>query len=152
MFSCDLKLLASYSSNRNVHVWDISNGQCMQTFTANGYQGARDFFEKNPDLKLFDGTVGLTSFCLDGPYWYTHKAQSRSQGYGLSQDGRCITWDSECLLWLPPEYRPAERSIPVVSGSTLCINCASGRVLFFAFDSAVLSQALAPPRFAPLLS
>lgn len=100
--------------------------------------------KNKPELKLFDGTADLFSFRLKGPNWRTHDATFHSQGYGISRDKRYITWNSECVLWLPPEYRPAQHSAPIISESKLCISCASERVLIFAFDSAVLSQALAP--------
>lgn len=97
------------------------------------------FFEYNPDLELFGSTLGLSLFCIDGPDSKIPDSESHFASYGINQDGRCITWNSECLLWL----RPGDGGNSyVVSGSTMCIRRASVRVLFFAFDSAVLSQAI----------
>lgn len=140
MFSNDLKLFAEHSGDNTVRVWDIKSAKCMQTVTA--YQEVKEFFLHNPDLKLFDGTIGLTAFSAYGPNGLTHDASFRPQVYGISRDGRCITRNAECLLWLPPEYRLAPLSGGVYSNSTLCISCSSGRVLFFTFDSAMLSDSL----------
>jgi WD40 repeat protein len=141
MFSNDLKLFAEHSGDNTVRVWDIKSAKCMQTFTA--YQEVKEFFLHNPDLKIFDGTIGLTSFSAYGPNRLTHNALLRPQVYGISRDKRCITRNAECLLWLPPEYRLAPRNGDgVYSNSTLCISCSSGRVLFFTFDSAMLSGSL----------
>ncbi|KAI9932608.1 hypothetical protein MW887_008854 [Aspergillus wentii] len=150
MFSHNLKLLVSQSWGSTVRVLDVGSGKCLQTFNAYRRErdrvlNVRDVFLNNPDLKLFDGTVGLSSFSVDGPNSQTHKASPYSQGFGITWDYECITWNSKCLLWLPPEYRPDSLSSAVVTESTMCICCASGRVLLFTFDSAILSNALAAP-------
>lgn len=64
----------------------------------------------------------------------------RFQGYGFSPRRVWITWDSENLLWLPPEYRPATCTVAL---STISTGCVSGRVLIFNFDSQRLLHALA---------
>ncbi|KAJ5793677.1 hypothetical protein N7457_000276 [Penicillium paradoxum] len=140
MFSNDLKLFAEQSNGNEVRVWDIKSGTCMQTFPTEWE--VKQFFLENPDLKLFDGTVGSTSFSAYGPNALTHSAYCDHQVYGISKDYTCITRNSECLLWLPPEYRLAPKTGGVFSESTLCISCSSGRVLFFTFDSALLSDTL----------
>lgn len=134
--------LASYSDNHTVRVWDVSSGQCMQLFKS--AEDMRKSFMDKPNVDLLDSTVGLASFGFYGPSLNTGDAYFDRSDYSITPDGRCITWNSECLLWLPPDYRPAESlNACVVSGSTLYISRASGQVYFFVFDSAVLSQALA---------
>lgn len=123
MFSCDLKLLASYSEDETVRVWDVSGGRYMQTLTAHTFverfllddsdlelasNDVRRFFEYNPDLELFDSTLGFSSFCMDGPDSKTPDAESHFSSYGISQDSRCTTWNLESLLWLPQEFRPGD--------------------------------------------
>ena len=56
-------------------------------------------------------------------------------GYGLSSDRSWITCHGENILWLPSEYRPGEF---VISGATVGIGCANGRVLMICFLPAVL--------------
>ncbi len=55
------------------------------------------------------------------------------EGYGLSGDRTWITRNGRNILWLPPEYRLVAECNPAILGQTVCIGCASGRVLFFYF-------------------
>ncbi|PYH88849.1 hypothetical protein BO71DRAFT_423415 [Aspergillus ellipticus CBS 707.79] len=143
MFSHDLRLLASHCDDHSVQVWDISSGRCTQMFTKALHM--KNFFLVNPSVQLYDGTVGFSRFPIDGPDSDTPTAESPSQGHGVDFDGSYITWNSECLLWLTPEYRPYIFSTFVISQSTVCIGCNSGRVLFFTFDTARLLEALQTP-------
>ncbi|KAJ5986656.1 hypothetical protein N7451_011021 [Penicillium sp. IBT 35674x] len=142
MFSSDLRFLGSYSSDNTVRVWDISNGECIEVMSAN--MGASQCFSDNPDLRSFDGTFELSSV-FDGPNEHSPLTLPHVPESGIGIRGECITWNSECLLWLPPDYRPAGSSSTFISKSTVCICCASGRVLFFTFDSAMLSVMLTAP-------
>lgn len=143
MFSNDLKLFAESSGDRTVRVWDIRSAKLMQTFT--GSHDVKEFFLDNPHSKLFDGTICSSSFSSYGPNGRTHNAILHPGAYGISRDGRCITRNSECLLWLPPEYRGSS----VQTESTLCTSCSSGRVLLFTFDSVMLSDTL--PAVQPVM-
>lgn len=143
IYSSDLKQLAPYLSDSIVRAWDISNGEYMQTIQA--HVGVRQCFLDNPDIMSFDGTMRLSSVFLEGPKEHLPLTLPDYQEFGIGVHGECITWNSECLLWLPPDYRPAGSSSTVISKSTVCICCASGRVLFFTFDSAILSQILGAP-------
>jgi hypothetical protein len=67
-----------------------------------------------------------------GPTTTIHPEVPRYKGYGVSSDGTYITWNTENLLWLPPEYRPETFAI---SQAAVCFGCASGQVLLFIFDS-----------------
>ncbi|KAH9209098.1 hypothetical protein DL95DRAFT_394702 [Leptodontidium sp. 2 PMI_412] len=58
-------------------------------------------------------------------------------GVGLSLNGEWITYNSENLVWLPPEYRPC-RSI--VSGSMIGIGVGSGRVWMCNLEITSLEQ------------
>ncbi|KAJ5554676.1 hypothetical protein N7513_004635 [Penicillium frequentans] len=143
MFSSDLRFLASHSSDDTVRVWDVRNGKCIQAIKAK--MGVRQCFSDNPDLRSFDGTVRLSSVFRYGLSEHSTLTLLHVPESGIGIRGECITWNSECLLWLPPDYRPAGSSSTVISKSTVCICCASGRVLFFTFDSAMLSRFLATP-------
>ncbi|KAJ5903564.1 hypothetical protein N7504_005947 [Penicillium tannophilum] len=135
--------LRSHPRDRIARVWDPHNLECWQAIKAK--MGVKRCFLDNPDLESLDGTVKLSSVFLDGPNEHSHLTLSHYQNSGLGVHGECITWNSECLLWLPPDYRPFVLSSTVISESTVCICCASGRVLFFTFDSAMLSRILAAP-------
>lgn len=153
-FSRDLKHLATESSGQKVRVWDISSGQCLQLFEVNrpGCWGKRLLHGM---LELVDGSVSLSSHFVEGLNYRDHKASACSEldeleGLGMSKDGACITWDNECLLWLPLEYRPNGGgqflTDGVVVGSRLLISCASGRILLFNFDSSAVSKLVATSR------
>ncbi|KAF5602237.1 hypothetical protein FPCIR_2022 [Fusarium pseudocircinatum] len=60
-------------------------------------------------------------------------------GYGISYDGSWLLWKHNKIFWLWPELRPTDISLePLgyieVSGSTVIIGTATGRVQFFKFD------------------
>lgn len=55
---------------------------------------------------------------------------SQYSGYGLSEDGRWITWNGDILLWLPVDYRPIQDT---TNGLTVVLNSASGRMTIFRF-------------------
>lgn len=128
-FSKNLKLLAEGSGDNRVRIWDIRSAKCMQKFT--GSHKSKEYFLKDPGLKLFDGTLCSSSFSSRGPDWLSHCAYLRHGTYGISGDKRCITRNSECLLWLPSEYGVAPIGRSVQKKSTICIGCSSGQVLLF---------------------
>lgn len=143
IFSFDLEFIATLSTDEIVRVWNVSNGECIQTTRA--INGISQCFLDNLDLRLFDGTVRSSSVCRHGLNERSFLTLPHVPESGIGIRGECITWNSECLLWLPPDYRPAGSSSTIISGSSVCICCASGRVLIFTFDSAMLSHILADP-------
>lgn len=140
IFSNDLKLFAEGLNNDIIRIWDIRSATCLQEFT--GSRDPKKFFLANPGLRLFDGTLASCSFSSYGPNSDTHGPYRRPVAYSISRDKRCITYKSECLLWLPPEYRLSPLGHSVQTESTMCIGCSSGRVVMFTFDSVVLSEIL----------
>lgn len=147
MFSRDLRHLASSSEDKKARVWDVSNGKCLHIIELYHLESLKSFFLDNTDLET---TIHLSSHFAEGPSFIEHGATSNSEGLGMSEDGKCVTWDNECLLWLPLEYRPNTLSNVwedgAVVGSRLCIACASGRMIFFNFDSYAVSKLLETSR------
>ena len=148
IFSRDLKYLVSDSADNNIRFWDISAGQCMRIFKYDFFQypsytnDMAQIFADYPDFqyRLGSGTVVQPSYFAKGPSFAEHKAYIRAAGLGMSVDGARITWNYECLLWLPLEYRPKHAENTVLLGSKLYISCASGRVLLFNFDVTEISR------------
>ncbi|KAJ6017869.1 hypothetical protein N7451_001248 [Penicillium sp. IBT 35674x] len=120
----------SGSPDNTVRIWDPATGECESTLQIS----SPDFLEFDNinfnHLRTERGTFVLAS---TGPITSTpHRSASLPQqyGYGLNDDHSWITYDGVKLLWLPTEYRPADRSLFAVSATTLSIGCSSGRVIF----------------------
>ncbi|EED16082.1 katanin P80 subunit, putative [Talaromyces stipitatus ATCC 10500] len=131
IFSHDSKLLASASFDRTVNVWDASTGQCLQALDIGRVTSVKSFDITNSYLETDNGTV-YSSLVADIGLTNTDSGVPRFEGYNVSPNNICITWNSEYLLWLPPKYRPYSTA---VSLSTICFGCRSGRVLLFTLDS-----------------
>ena len=129
-FSHDSKLLASASRDKTVKLWDTSNAQCLQTLHLEQVVSVKSFDFTNSYLSTNNGTIYLSPVSPVSDERLTENIPEipRFQRHSISSDGTWITWNSENLLWLPPEYRP---SILTVALSNICIGCASGRVLIF---------------------
>lgn len=130
VFSHNSKLVASASDDHAVKVWDASNGQCLQTLDMKRVASIKSVDITNTYLETDIGTVQISSISDIEPM-KTNPGAPPIQGYGVSSDRPWITWNSENLLWLPPEYRPSKYA---VSLSTICLGCRE-RVLLFTFDS-----------------
>lgn len=146
IFSNDLKYLASFLGGQQVQVWDISSGESLPLYNELYYGYSRFPLEPFvPNCELSVDPLASSSHAQFQVSTYDF-GPHYSEGLGLTQYGPCIMWNNECLLWLPPEYRPAGLILSegmVIAGSILCISCASGRVLFFNFDSSAISQLIA---------
>jgi len=119
----------------DVKLWDVAKGQCVQAFNIGRYIFDLSFDSSGAHLHTNFGTFPLdaptsseASLATSTPL----SEQPRYLGYGISSDGAWITWNSENVLWLPPQHRPCFRG-SVVKGSAVAIGCQSGRVLIFRF-------------------
>ncbi|KAK1974645.1 LOW QUALITY PROTEIN: WD40-repeat-containing domain protein [Colletotrichum cereale] len=136
-FSGDGTQLASGSFDNTVKVWDSATGQCLRTFHIGRWLEHNISFSKTHPhlLETAIGTIDLErppTISTTASLPLTSAMETpRFEGYAVSADGVWITRNSRNVLWLPPEYRPAESA---VVGSTIAIACASGRVLFFQFS------------------
>ncbi|KAJ6008434.1 hypothetical protein N7540_012410 [Penicillium herquei] len=137
-FSHDSKLLVSTSQDHTVKLWDVSSCQCLHTLHAEAVVSVKSFNSTNFYLGTDSGIIDLSFISDIGPTNADLKLP-RFEGYSINRD-RHITWNSENLLWLPHEYRPTSFAISL---STICLGCASGRVLLFTFDTPRLLDVLA---------
>jgi WD40 repeat protein len=122
-FSHDSTQLASASDDSTLRIWDIGNGECLQTFNIGKALYNLSFDTTGLYLRTNIGTVAVntTSPSLDS----IEHPNPQYQDVGLSSNGAWITYDSENLIWLPPEYRP---SCSAVSGKMIGIGGESGKV------------------------
>lgn len=139
-FSHDLKYLASFLRNEMSQVRKIGSGEGLPL--SNYYPLEK--LSKFIDREYFDDNFVSPQFPQAPKFCEQNGSSSEpSEDLGMEEDGSCITWGKECLLWLPPEYRPARFGVfadDYIAGSRVYISCRSGRVLFFDFDSNAISQ------------
>ncbi|KAI9834042.1 MAG: hypothetical protein M1819_003327 [Sarea resinae] len=138
-FSHDSKLLASASWDKTVRVWDVRTGSIQQIIESGSYIQKLLFDSSDSSLLTDTGRfeVDRIGFSPVPDPFQDRKSRDCHQGLGISNSW--ITWNTERLLWLPLDYRPASTDI---SRSTVAIGCSSGRVLIIAFSSAVLDSHL----------
>ncbi|PVH94223.1 hypothetical protein DM02DRAFT_504605, partial [Periconia macrospinosa] len=108
-------------------IWDASSGECLQTLSI-GRALDRISFDitgsyLHTDIGPIEISVPLT---LSSPFPSNRGPQNpQYHSLALSADGVWITYNSENLVWLPSEYRPA---CSAVSGKTIGVGVGSGRV------------------------
>ena len=133
-FSHDSKLLASASDDHTVEVWDTATGSLRQTAAVTSYvtRLAFDSIDStlftNVDSIKVDRTALLTS--SEHPH-QEEGAEVNRQGLGMS--GYWVAWNTENLLWLPPDYWAVE-SDTSPSGSIVAGGCSSGKVFIIGFS------------------
>ncbi|KAF7505108.1 hypothetical protein GJ744_001248 [Endocarpon pusillum] len=134
-FSYDSARLASASFDNTVKVWDASSGECLQTLDIRSLFFNISFDTTDSYLHTGMGIIAINaSSALDKTPHVTKSQGPRYQGWGLSSDRAWITYNSENLVRLPPEYRP---SYSAVSGRTVGIGTGSGKVWMFSFNDEV---------------
>ncbi|KAF2259255.1 hypothetical protein CC78DRAFT_621216 [Lojkania enalia] len=126
-FSYDSARLASASDDRTLKIWDLSSGECLQTLTVEKALGRIWFDITGSCLHTDIGPIEISvSLGLPSSPLSNQKSQNpQYQGLALSVDGVWIKYNSENLVWLPSEYRPA---CSAVSGETIGVGVGSGRV------------------------
>ncbi|KAL5374687.1 hypothetical protein DPSP01_011778 [Paraphaeosphaeria sporulosa] len=108
-FSPDSTRLASGSSDATVKIWDANSGACLQTLEGHSWEVT--------SVAFLPDSTWLASGSYDNTDYY--------QGIGISSDRMWITYNSENVLWLPPEYRP---SLHTVSKNKIGIATSHGRI------------------------
>lgn len=124
---------------------DTTTGRCVQALAV-GMQ-LREVISFNTTGLLLHTEIGdilldqredISPTAFDDPYSTFDKNDAqdpRYEGYSISSDTTWIRWNSEKVLWLPPEYRPACSAVNASnSKSLLAVGCPSGRVLIFQFS------------------
>ncbi|KAF2681103.1 hypothetical protein K458DRAFT_310374 [Lentithecium fluviatile CBS 122367] len=108
-FSPDSTRLASGSWNKTVKIWDANSGACLQTLKGHSSSVSSVAFSPN-STRLAIRSVGNIDYY---------------QGIGTSSDRMWVTYNSENILWLPPEYRPF---CDTVSKNRIGITTSHGRI------------------------
>ena len=138
------------SDSETVKLWDAATGQCLTTLDIGRILYTLYFDTTGTRLHTNIGTILLDPSLTSDPMSTTtsisiQPQQPRYAGCSISRDGAWIMWNSEKLLWLPPEYRPNIKKPPylfpmggfasiAVAGLAVAIGCSSGRVLIFRFS------------------
>lgn len=115
-----------------------NEGQCLQTFDVAEVILINPYESTNSCLSTNKGIIQLLPVSDRRPAGTGFELQKR-QGCGISPDKTWITWNSENLLWLPPEYRP---SVNTVAPLKIGIGCLSRQVLILNFDYPALLDGL----------
>jgi len=125
-FSLDSRLLASASHDETVKLWDASMGAVLQTLKVDIIVSTLSFSHDGTSLITDRVLLHTTSLSLSAVF------SQRNPAYGIFVKEQWVTWGTETVLWLPPEYR---RSFTAVYGSTIVLGDPLGRVsiLEFAF-------------------
>lgn len=120
VFSHDSTRLASASDDRTIKMWDLGNGDCLQTLN---------------DDHVDDLPVSFSQQSMDeGMREDTQQPQiSVDRSIAISQDRYWMTRNSQKRLWLPSEYRPSTYN---VSKEIVGIGTGSGRVWICRFRAA----------------
>lgn len=124
-----------FTGYTEIKIWKVEEGKCTNTFQFTGSFAVQAF---DPICFHIETTAG--TFELD-----RGSSQMRLKGYGLTPDYQWIVWGQgrssdqyQCVLWLPPEYRPFRFDIhdtaAIIFGSKLAIGRESGEVLIVEFE------------------
>ena len=96
VFSPDGSQVASGSYDNTVRLWDVQTGECQHTLEGHSHRVTSVVF--SPDGISSTMELPRTTAELSSP--------DLNSGSRLVINGEWITWASERILWLPPEYRP----------------------------------------------
>ena len=134
-FTCNDKYLASVWSTGDMNIWDIASGDCVQTLGLECHIYDMSFNPSGTRLLTEAGAYALDPMVKTSPSNNDEKRirRLRQLGYGLSSVRSWITYKSEKLLWIPPQYRPEYRSKTSVQGSKIAMIHPSGRAIVFQF-------------------
>jgi WD40 repeat protein len=138
-FSHDSTLLASASFDKTVKIWDASTGSCHQTVVVNTDMTSLlcDNISSNLFTNVRSIKVDRIAPLTTSKYPQEGGDEGNHQGLGISESW--VTWNTENLLWLPPDYRARvsdiSRSRTIIAGG-----CLSGKVFIIGFSLANLMQ------------
>ncbi|KAF7524678.1 hypothetical protein G7054_g11335 [Neopestalotiopsis clavispora] len=137
VFSVDGQCLASSSDDKSVRIWDVPTGVCLQMVDVGTELRCISFDSKTPRLYTNLGLLDLRSpnpapISIAQATEDAFLPSASHLGYGISNDKAWVVKDGKNILWLPPQYRPAEST---VVGSRIAIGCHSGCVLVMQFSS-----------------
>jgi WD40 repeat protein len=133
VFSRGLKLLALASYDKIVKIWDAANSSLQQTIIIDTYISRLSFDITETIVITNIGRIKIDKTRHSTLSKSSQEGGSKSYRQGLGISGPWVTWDTQNLLWLPPNYRPMHSDISL-SGSTVAIGCRSGKVFIIGFS------------------
>ncbi|KAF2963124.1 hypothetical protein GQX73_g10456 [Xylaria multiplex] len=112
--SSDGKTIASRSKDRTTRLWSADTGGCLRSMYTGPASFGIAFDPDNRFLSTGTGTVPLGDLLQLTPIITTNIGkpstlrsflQKRRLGYGISEDGRWVTFNGEELFWIPEYYQ-----------------------------------------------
>lgn len=105
----------SASGDQTIKLWDTAKWQCLQTFDMGSILNTLLLDTTGSYLHTDIGTILLDTSLSANTTSIKSLPRSPKQlsytGYSVSPDGAWITWNSDKLIWLPPEYRPVHSAV-----------------------------------------
>ncbi|KAH6637226.1 hypothetical protein F5144DRAFT_569983 [Chaetomium tenue] len=142
-FSHDGQLLLS-SYEEEIRVWDVASGHCARivrgVVPGIGVVGFDALSTRILSNFGFLAVNGQSATFMLLPNDTTPEEQCQRLGFGIDKDKSWVTWGSDRVLWLPPEYRPDSVAVlPAepskrLQASLIVLGCYSGRVVFLRFS------------------
>ena len=131
-FSHDSKLLVSASRDHTVRIWDTSTGSCHQTVAINTLTTSLSFNSIDSNILTNGGSIKVDMTRLLSRSEYPQEGRDKGGHQRLGISGSWVTWNTQNLLWLPPDHRATEFDISP-SGSIVAGGCLTGKVFIIRF-------------------
>jgi hypothetical protein len=126
VFSPDGTRLASCSYDQKVRVWDVTSTTELVCHDTQPYYNRIEFNDDNTKISVNGKAMPIpTRTPVGGAIAVSFNQPPKSPSTMLGIDGDWVTWLSEKILWLPPEFRPGTWAS---HGGTLVIGSGGGRV------------------------
>ncbi|KAK4171574.1 hypothetical protein QBC36DRAFT_249332 [Triangularia setosa] len=127
-FSPDGQRVASGSGDNTIKIWDAASGTCTQTINVGSTATHLSFDNADAYINTNIGRIQIATATMESP---NQLSSPVCYSYGLGQDYRWITCNSQDVLWLPPEYHA---SASAMQARKMVLGCYSGRVIIFSFS------------------